>query len=543
MKLKVLSIILTSVAPTILWAQTQDTLKSDEINVVRAFEPQVNLVNKVDFPPNLPKISTTNQPIVQQYTFNDYFSSLNYKPEDLKPVKYTPPTSGNESIGYVKAGFGNILTPVFKLGLANKDQSKFRTGLNVDFIHSKAKKAFQQYYELGIEGYGEYHLENLTIGAKASLDLDQYYLYGMSEEEALTIGDKKDISRKFTIPRFGLYFFNHSTNRWDMNFAGNFDVEIAKTDFNNQGYNINYDLHAFREFKGDTYKVGLDIDGQFTSNTNPIETHNRKALAIKPYGGIKMGIWSLTAGPVLIVDDGDVFLLPYITNQIKVKDDVFVIYNEWKSSIGYDNMIRIHRENPFIANSIHYHDYRFQERTILGVRGALPIGVSYDVRFGNNAWSNVPLFVNDTNDFKQFEQVHDEKMTAWVGHAEVGYEKPKEYGGKVAFDYNSYSTTHQAAAWHMPEFKFSLAGNYTWDEKLNIMAEVITLGGIKVRNPQLVVEKLSPQVDINLAANYQLNKNIGFFVELNNLLNNKQARWNQYDRFGFQGIGGVKIIF
>src|SRR5690606_31247643 len=126
----------------------------------------------------------------------------------------------------------------------------------------------------------------------------------------------------------------------------------------NQGYNINYDLHAFREFKGDTYKVGLDIDGQFTSNTNPIETHKRKALAIKPYGGIKKSIWSLTAGPVLMVDDGDVFVLPYITNQIKVKDDLLVIYNEWKSRIGYDNLIRVHGENPFIANNIDFHDYR-----------------------------------------------------------------------------------------------------------------------------------------------------------------------------------------
>ena len=64
-----------------------------------------------------------------------------------------------------------------------------------------------------------------------------------------------------------------------------------------------------------------------------------------------------------------------------------------------------------------------------------------------------------------------------------------------------------------------------------------------MRNQQLGVEKLTPQVDINLSANYQMTKNIGFFVELNNLLNNSTPRYNLYERFGFQGIGGVKIIF
>lgn len=544
MRLKVLSIILTSVTPSIVWAQTKESLPTDEINVVRAFEPQVNLVSKVDFPPNLPKINTSEKPIAQKYSFSDHFSSLKYKPEDLRPVKYSPASAGNESLGYLKVGFGNYLTPVVKFGIANKDQSKFSAGLNADFIHSKAKKtAFQQYHELGVEGYGEYHFDNLTVGAKVGLEHDQYYLYGMTPEEAEGISDKKDISRQYTIPKFGLYFFNHRANKWDLNFAGNFDVEIAKTDFDNDGYNINYDLHAFREFKGDKYKVGLDVDGQLTSNVNPIDTYRRNAVAFQPYGGIKTDIWKLTLGPVLIIDDGDVFVLPYIKNQIKVKEDYLVIYNEWKSQIGYNNLIRVHQMNPFISNTIDYHHYRFQERTILGVRGALPMGISYDAKFGHNVWSNVPLFANDTNDFKQFVQVYEEKMTAWVGHVELGYEKPQQYGAKVAFDYNSYSTTHQLAAWHMPEYKFSLAGNYTWDEKLNVTAEVITLGGIKVRNPQLGVEKLSPQVDINLAANYQLNKNIGFFVELNNLLNNRQPRWNQYERFGFQGIGGVKVIF
>lgn len=288
MKLKVFSIYIFALnIPIAVVAQNRDTLKTDEINVVRAFEPEVDLVNKVDFPPNLPKITTTDQPANQVYQFNDFYKSIEYTPEDLRPLKYSVEEEDNNSIGYVKAGFGNYLTPVFKLALANKDHSKFQTGLNVDFIHSKSKKPkFRQYYELGVQAYGEYHLENITLGAKLGLDMDQYYLYGMSAEEADSL-DKKDVSRKYTVPKFGLYFYNHTANRWEINFAGNLDVEIASTDFSNNGSNVNYGFHAFREFSGDTYKAGLDVDGQYTSNTHDKKSYGRNAVAIRPYGGIK----------------------------------------------------------------------------------------------------------------------------------------------------------------------------------------------------------------------------------------------------------------
>lgn len=544
MKFKFFSIYIFALnIPIAVIAQNRDTLKTDEINVVRAFEPQVNLVNKVDFPPNLPVITTNEKPANQVYQFNDFYKSIEYTPEDLKPLKYSAADEISNSVGYVKAGFGNYLTPVFKLALSNKDHSKFQTGLNVDFIHSKSKNPkFRQYYELGVDAYGEYHLDNITVGAKLGMELKQYYLYGMELTESQNF-TKSDVSRRYTIPKFGVYFYNHAANRWDMNFAGNLDVEIASTDFSNKGVNVQYGLHGLKEFSGDTYKVGVDLDGLLSSNTTPEESISRNALALRPYAGIKKDIWSLEAGPVLIVDARDVYILPYIKNKIKIKDDFLVMYNEWNSKIGYDNLVKASHENPYIANNLRFDNYRFQERIIIGLRGAIPSGFSYDARFGQNVWSDISLYVNDTNDMKQFKQVTEEKVSAWTGHVELEYEKAGQFGAKTSFDYYSYKTKSGQEAWHMPAYKFSLSGRYIWNEKLYLGAEVIGLGGIKVRNQQLGVEKLTPQVDINLSANYQMTKNIGFFVELNNLLNNSTPRYNLYERFGFQGIGGVKIIF
>lgn len=529
-------------APVSLLAQVKkDTIQSEQIDVVKAFEPSVTLVNKVGFPPNLPKLST-DQPISQQYNFTDRFTSVNYKPEDLRPLKFNQPIDSREGIGYVRAGFGNYLTPVFNLALANRDQQKFSVGLNTDFIYSKTNKIqFQEYYELGVKAFGEYHADKTTISLNAGLDRDQYYLYGFNGD-SIDVSDKKDISRAYTIPSMRLSIFNHAPNNLDIDYQAYFGIDAASTDFNVKGSNISFGATGEKLFSNGDYKAGLKIQGML-STFNFEGSNSRFAMELTPYGGIKKGIWSLEAGPVLMVDAGDVHLLPYIKNQIKVKDDLIVVYNQWNSVIGYNNIINAYRQNPFLTQDNNYSNYRFQERTILGVKGAIPKGIFYDVRFGQAVWNDAPLWVNDTTDFKQFKQVYDDKISAWNPHLELGYKKAGMFDVSLAGDYYIYSTKNETEAWHMPAFKGQFTGNYYWKDKLQVGLQIIAETGITVRNEQLLVEKLGPQVDINLHANYFLNKNIGFFVELNNIANNQNPRWYRYDRLGIHGIGGVKVNF
>lgn len=525
-----------------LSAQTRtDSLKSEEIDVVRAFEPSVTMVNKVGFPPNLPRISA-DQPISQRYNFSDYSAALSYKPEDLRPMKYNPSSSVQESLGFARLGFGNYLTPVFNFAIANKNQQKLEAGMNADFIFSKANNPrFQEYYELNVKGYGAYHLENTTIGIEAGMRRDQYYLYGYDEGLADSIS-KSDISRAYTLPGVNIYFHNYVPTKLDLNYKGNFSVEAVSTDFDVRGSNIGFGVEGDKGFSNHQYLAGVKLEGLFSSY-NFEGSSSQFGLELTPFGGINKGIWSLKAGPVLIINSGDVHLLPYISNRIKVKDDQVVVYNEWKSSLGFNNIISAYRVNPFLAEDNRYRNYRFQERTFLGVRGAFSQGFSYDLRFTQAVWSDAPLWLNDSLDLKQFRQVYDNKISAWNPHAELTYKKAGVFDARLAVDYFIYNTELQAEAWHLPEFRGLLSGKYYWKDKLQVGIDVILESGIKARNEQLSVENLPAQVDINLNASYFLNKNIGFFAEVNNIANNRNQRWYRYDRFGIHGIAGVKVVF
>ena len=50
-------------------------------------------------------------------------------------------------------------------------------------------------------------------------------------------------------------------------------------------------------------------------------------------------------------------------------------------------------------------------------------------------------------------------------------------------------------------------------------------------------------VDINISANYYINKNFGVFVDLNNLAFQKWQQYYRYPNIGFTAIAGFKLSF
>jgi len=57
------------------------------------------------------------------------------------------------------------------------------------------------------------------------------------------------------------------------------------------------------------------------------------------------------------------------------------------------------------------------------------------------------------------------------------------------------------------------------------------------------VKTLDALVDISGAGEYQLTDNIGVFVRVNNLLNNRRQRWEHYQVLGLNALVGLTARF
>ena len=142
-------------------------------------------------------------------------------------------------------------------------------------------------------------------------------------------------------------------------------------------------------------------------------------------------------------------------------------------------------------------------------------------------------------------------MQAWNPHIGISYNKGSQFGAKAWFDYFIYNKNTAAELSYVPKIKGGFSAFYNWKDKLYFNIDVTGHGKVNAvqhtyddtlaRTTTLV--PIKGLIDVNLSANYFITKNIGIFVDLNNLGFQKWQRFYRYPTYQFQVIGGVKLSF
>ena len=101
-------------------------------------------------------------------------------------------------------------------------------------------------------------------------------------------------------------------------------------------------------------------------------------------------------------------------------------------------------------------------------------------------------------------------------------------------------------AWHKPALELSLNSYYIIKEKLTLTAGLKSNHGTYARTfvgDQVKAAQIDAWFDLNLGAEYQINKQFSAFIKLNNLLNDGYFKWYQYPVYKFNALAGVGFSF
>lgn len=542
-----------------------DTLpKLDEVDIVKAYEPILISSNKIPFSPSLPNIQK-NKPDAQTYTYSDVKGKITYSPEDIRPIKTAGKKPEKNQFFYAKLGFGYPLTPLAKIILTNPVKTQYSAGLDADFIMTfKNKKQYQNYTDFKIKGYGEYYIKKkAAVGAELFYRLNQHNFYGYAD-----IIHQRD-SLKTNYNRFGGAIKLRGIEDADYYYNGevNFASVMNKNIYHNPkeltigvnaegGYNFkrNYWLGARLNVVNVSYKDNY----KDTSILAFLNNQNHLTVQAIPYGKIRFKIWQLKAGPNLIVTNRRFYILPEIENQLQIYKDYLVMYNEWKTQVSINSLNNLALENPFVVTD-NYKNSIDETRTIIGLRGSAK-GFGYDVRFSqmvsrtNAQYFNtvyLPPYVSGVEQEPYFEVQSVTNLRAWNPHIGISYNRGNQFGAKAWFDYFIYNKNNAYELSYVPKIKGGLSAFYNWKEKLYVNIDITGQGKVNAvqyvyGDPVGLTKSLIPikgLVDVNLSANYFITKNIGIFVDLNNLGFQKWQRFYQYPTYQFQVIGGVKLSF
>jgi outer membrane receptor protein involved in Fe transport len=100
------------------------------------------------------------------------------------------------------------------------------------------------------------------------------------------------------------------------------------------------------------------------------------------------------------------------------------------------------------------------------------------------------------------------------------------------------------AAYSRPTFTTRTSLMYNMSDKFIIRGDIYTFNKrTSIEMPSNKEVSLKPITDINLHIDYRYNKNVGLFLNFNNLTNNRYERWYNYQMYGFNVLAGLSVTF
>ena len=523
-------------------AVAQDTTKRKTINITSTFKPALKNTAKLNFNADAPLIDTARPNL--KYNLPVQFLSLIYQPAGLNPVALPSDSLKNwNNDNYIKVGAGNVHLPYVQAGLSFGDRKKSFFNIFAEGYSSKGKLPFQENSLLAASVSG-------TIKAANNLEWDGalgfrgegYYLYGF-QPDTLKFAKSQLQQQFFTFDgRIGL----RNTVPTPYGLTYNPNVKIAAFGLNNSPRTSEADM-VFNIPVEKTINEHFAIDLGFTADITNYQypdsaTINNNLFLVSPAVVYHSDNIALHLEMTPSWDQGDFHLLPNFRGEYTTDDKRFTLFASLDGYYDKGSFRRFAGINPWLWAPTNLLNTRVNE-FFGGFKGSLSDHISYLAKAGFSQSHNMPLFLNDSLDGKNFEVVYEERLDAFSFHGEISYLEGENLNVTAAITLNNYKTSSQYRAWGMLPFEFTTTFRWQIMKDLWLKADLWAFEGGYFRDINKSVASTNGGFDINAGLEFRIAKQLNLWLQMNNLFNDKYQRWNQYSVYGFNILGGVIFSF
>jgi hypothetical protein len=358
---------------------------------------------------------------------------------------------------------------------------------------------------------------------------------------------KNAIQQAFTGGGVTLMAENTAANKYNVWYKPTFSAGIYGDKFEAKERTIAFDLPASMPIDDSTLVINLGVKGNFAHYSNSLQTTNNNYFQvnpsfdiIKPKSIIHLGI-SPTWGK-----DNTSYLLPDISFNTRIFKKGLALIAGWKGGLNQNTFQQLSTKNPFV-----YNNYDIKQTKTDQIYGGFESALGQHISFGGTVswrqYKDLALFVNDytlNNDGKVFDVVYDSKVQAMSFDVFIRYQVSNTFGLSAnASYYNFYKTTTFDKAFHEPGVR--MTGNLYFHplEQLHLGVNMDFWDGLYSLQANGENHKMPAFLDMSANAEYNFIPRLSAFVQLNNIFGSHYQRWNQYDSYGFNIIGGIRFKF
>lgn len=519
---------------------SNDTTTPKTIVVTSSFKPELKESRKLQFSATTPAIDSGIRILDYHVPAQNLFFA--YSPTALKPVSLVIDTTFSfKNTQYVKAGYGNYSTPYIQAGASFGNGKTSIMNALAEYTSSKGDLPFQKFNKAAAELNGVFQsTQNLEWSGKLYFNLQNQYQYGFQPDSLKFAED--DIQQQFT--SFGIQagFKNKKQNSSGVLWHPTIHINAFSDNHSANEASFIASL-PFTKKINEHFEGSFSITEDFTNyKADTIASIDNNLFSMAPAIKYSNSFVQLNGGASFVWNGNDLNVLPNIGANIQVSNRLYLIagWNGYFEKRNYKNLANINpwlRQPAFLKNTKTIEQYA-------GFKGTAGKQVNYLAKISYSKLKNEPLFINDSFSGKSFFILNESSMDVVSIHGEVSYNLPNKLSLLGGITFNQYSNlSNNEEAWGM--LPLELKGSLQWQiwKDILLKSDLYFFDGAKYKNKDGSIRNLDAAFDLNAGVEAKIFSRTHFWLQINNVFNNKYERWNQYEVLGLQVVAGLVYSF
>ncbi len=540
---------------------------NEEITVVAPFDPIIPDAFKIS---SNPAIEDTLASIpVMNYSIMPRLAEVRPIIEPLPAVKLVAEPISKLYRNYIRAGAGNYASLYGELFVSSLRSKTYLTSVHLKHLSEAGK----------IENYGppdnsrneaeingSRYYDQHTLSGKAFYYRDGLHLYGFKPSEFPDTAIKKDDLKQHYSTTGASVTFGSSykdTDKLNHTFGLSYYHmgSIKQVKENNVFFTTTLDKRYDLLKIDNDQTLGITASYNFLNQGNSLGYANSGILLINPFikaeyneysfmAGLKINVFSDT-----ITTQGRIY--PVAEAKLELIPDALKIYAGIGGGMERTSLQNTTEQNLYISPIMPWNFVYDRFNIYGGFQSNINGSFNFNGSISSSTYENYPFFITDTSSYllNTFTLLYDKVSTVKL-KGELEFVKSARLRLALNGTYTHYKTNQQYA-WYKPAYELEFNGRYDMQNKIVITLKAVFNGpvwaAVPVRDPLYQglgtapyifdAQKLKGWADLSLGAEYRFTKALSFWLNFNNLTNNKYYRWNNYRAYGINLLGGVSYSF
>jgi hypothetical protein len=446
---------------------------------------------------------------------------------------------------FIKVGLGNLNTIVAEAGFNMGDGIKNNTYIGGGYKKMKGPLFAQEFTDVNFSINSAHQIgEAHDVSVKFTTASTTRYAYGF---KPVSIPYTKDnILNKYNSAGITVHLANKTDAFFGIHYTPTISFDYLQSGVDEREFETSIAAPVSKNL-GTDFKISVQPTASFSNTILPTIPSNitivNNLFSMPSTFSWITSKFQVHLGAAPTVNNGTYAVLPQVSGVAILPNNGLRIELGWSGHFEKNNLRSLAAINPWVRVPNNFSNTKITEQ-FLGVK--LPVGdhFTYGARVSLLEYENQALFVNGFTDGRLFKVLFEPTMRVVQLQANISYTLQDKLNILGGITYKRFSgLTVQKEAFGLLPLELNGSLHWKFSNKLSFTSTLYAWDGAQAMDAQMSTKKLPAAADFSVGATFKVVKSAKFWLQLNNLLDNRYQRWNQYEVFGRNVVAGFVYSF